>query len=277
VLSNATPEVADYPFTTRSPVPGMVKYSNVQIQGLDLPPLATGRTPPWLRGVIKAADGIALIFDLASDSLLEDTEDFLAELADYELSLLPVATSVATISIQDGSATPVASPEAANGGADEDDYWADLEEDEIDPETGELVPRQNRKPAVIIANKADDPDAQARLELWREVIAGTPLAGLPIVVVSVLAGEGVDAVRRALFDLLGIIRIYTKAPGKKPDWDTPFVLPRGSSVLRAASAVHKDFATNLRFARVWGKKVFDGQTVHRDHVLEDEDVIELHV
>jgi ribosome-binding ATPase YchF (GTP1/OBG family) len=227
--------------------------------------------------VIKAADGIALVFDLASDSLLEDTEDFLAEFSEYELSLLPAATEVATTGARDESAPPADGPRAGGGAVEGDDYWADLEEDEVDPETGELVPRQNRKPAVIIANKADDQDAPARLELWRELIAGTPLAGLPVVVVSVLADDGMDAVRRAMYDLLGIIRIYTKAPGKKPDWDTPFVLPRGSSVLRAASAVHKDFATNLRFARVWGKKVFDGQTVHRDHVLEDEDVIELHV
>lgn len=276
-LSNAEPDVADYPFTTRAPLPGMVRYVNVQFQVLDLPPLSVGRTPAWLRGLIKGADGVAVVIDLGSDNLLEDTEDLLAELEGYDLMLLPAETAVASVA---GTAPPASIGRANTVSAavdDDDDYWAELDEDEIDPDTGELIPRQNRKPAIVVANKADVEDAQDRLALWQEAVAGSPLAGLPIVVVSALSGEGLEALRRAFFDVLGIIRIYTKIPGKKPDLTAPFVLPRGSTVLNAATAVHKDFATNLRFARVWGKRVFDGQTVHRDHVLEDEDVIELHV
>lgn len=277
-LSNATPEVADYPFTTRAPVPGMVRYINVQMQILDLPPLSVGRTPAWLRGVVKSSDALAVVIDLASDTLLEDTEELLAELAGYNLILVPAETTVATIAgTRTGDALDAAIPGAMAENDTGDDYWADLDEDDIDPDTGELVPRQNRKPAVVIANKADDPDARERLELWQEVVAGSPLADLPVILTSVLDEDGLAAVRRVMFDLLDVIRVYTKAPGKKPDYDTPFVLPRGANVLNAASAVHKDFAANLRFARVWGRKVFDGQTVHRDHVLEDEDVIELHV
>jgi ribosome-interacting GTPase 1 len=41
--------------------------------------------------------------------------------------------------------------------------------------------------------------------------------------------------------------------------------------------VHRDFALHLKYARIWGTNKFDGQMVHRDHVLEDGDVIELHV
>jgi hypothetical protein len=54
------------------------------------------------------------------------------------------------------------------------------------------------------------------------------------------------------------------------------VLRKGSTVLETASAVHKDLAQGLKFARLWGKKVFDGQMVTRYYVLEDEDIIELH-
>lgn len=264
-LSNATPEVADYPFTTRAPVPGMVLYHNVQIQVIDLPPVALGRTPPWIRGLIKGADAVALVFDLASDDLLEEVEGTMAELADYDLAFYPA-----------GATDPGAAATDRGDEGQGDEYWADLDEDDIDPETGELIPRQNRKPCFIIGAKADDPDAQMRLGLFRELVADTQFADLPVIMVSALDDAGLDGLRRVIFDSLGVIRIYTKAPGKKPDYNTPFVLPRGSTVHNAASAVHKDFATNLKFARVWGKRVFDGQTVHRDHVLEDEDVIELH-
>ncbi len=270
-LSNAAPEVADYPFTTRSPVPGMVLYRNVQVQVVDLPPVTLGRTPPWVRGLIKGADAVALVFDLASDDLLEEVEGTLDELAQYDLIFHPPGGGDAPMS------TVADRRGEAQGDAEGDEYWAELEEDEFDPETGEIVPRQNRKPSFIVAAKADDRDAAARLELFLELVGATPLADLPVLTVSARDGTGLDSLRRAIFESLGVIRIYTKAPGKKPDYDTPFVLPRGSTVLDAASAVHKDFATNLRFARVWGKKVFDGQTVHRDHVLEDEDIIELHV
>jgi ribosome-interacting GTPase 1 len=96
--------------------------------------------------------------------------------------------------------------------------------------------------------------------------------------VSTVSGEGVEALRRAVFDLLGIVRVYSKAPGKKADLASPFTLRAGSTVLDMARAVHKDFALNLSFARIWSKGGgVEGLRVQRDHVLADEDVVELHL
>ena len=44
-----------------------------------------------------------------------------------------------------------------------------------------------------------------------------------------------------------------------------------------ARVIHKDIAAQLKFARLWGGAAFDGQTVQREHVLEDRDVVEIHV
>jgi ribosome-interacting GTPase 1 len=45
-----------------------------------------------------------------------------------------------------------------------------------------------------------------------------------------------------------------------------------------AGKVHKDFKDNLKSARIWGASAdFEGQMVSRDHVLEDEDVVELQI
>jgi ribosome-interacting GTPase 1 len=79
-----------------------------------------------------------------------------------------------------------------------------------------------------------------------------------------------------IFDLSEIIRVYTKAPGKKPDLNNPFVLPKKSTLEILASKIHKDFVMNLKFARAWGESVFDGQMVQKDHVLQDGDVVEIH-
>ncbi len=72
------------------------------------------------------------------------------------------------------------------------------------------------------------------------------------------------------------MRVYAKEPGKKPDLAAPFVLPDGATVHDLAERVHKDIASALRFARIWGHAKFDGQQVDRQHVLADRDVVELH-
>jgi ribosome-interacting GTPase 1 len=40
--------------------------------------------------------------------------------------------------------------------------------------------------------------------------------------------------------------------------------------------VHKDIARSLKFARIWGTEVFDGQQVGPEHVVADGDLVELH-
>ena len=74
-----------------------------------------------------------------------------------------------------------------------------------------------------------------------------------------------------------LIRIYTKQPGKKFVRGDPFTLPTGSTLFELTTLVHKDFAEGLKSAKIWGTGVFDGQTVKRDHVLHDRDIVELHL
>ena len=76
--------------------------------------------------------------------------------------------------------------------------------------------------------------------------------------------------------LLHMLRVYTKAPGKKADMADPYVLPVGSTVLDLGKHVHKELAASMKSARVWGGAKFDGQYVGRDYVLQDRDVVELH-
>jgi hypothetical protein len=94
--------------------------------------------------------------------------------------------------------------------------------------------------------------------------------------VSAETGEGLDSLRPAVFELLEVIRVYTKVPGKKLERTAPYVLKRGSRLMDLAGHVHHDFLTHLKYARLWREGRFDGQMVNRDHVLEDKDVVELH-
>jgi ribosome-interacting GTPase 1 len=71
VLTGAAPKVASYPFTTQVPCPAMMPYENVQVQLVDLPPLAAGGTPGWVRPIVRQADLLLLVVDLAADPLAD--------------------------------------------------------------------------------------------------------------------------------------------------------------------------------------------------------------
>jgi ribosome-interacting GTPase 1 len=98
-----------------------------------------------------------------------------------------------------------------------------------------------------------------------------------MVPVSVVAPRGLADLARDTFTALEVIRVYTKEPGKPADRERPFTLKRGSTILDLALLIHRDLSESLKFARVWGRTVFDGQPVKGDHALEDGDVVELHV
>jgi ribosome-interacting GTPase 1 len=143
------------------------------------------------------------------------------------------------------------------------------EEEQEDDETG----FRHYKKALIIGNKIDLENARENLEEFRQFYAGE----LPVAAISASRGTGLEDLRLKIFEMLDIIRVYTKTPGQKPDQDDPIVLPRGSTLADAATEVHKDFAANLKYARIWGSGKHDGVMAKRDHVLQDGDIIELHM
>jgi ribosome-interacting GTPase 1 len=126
---------------------------------------------------------------------------------------------------------------------------------------------------MLVANKVDEPGANDRLEIVREMFAER----FPIHVIAAESGTGLPELRTAMYEFLRVMRIYTKHPGKPADKSSPFTCPIGGTVHEFAGLVHRDFEENLKSARVWGTGVFDGQTVKRDHVLHDGDIVELHL
>jgi ribosome-interacting GTPase 1 len=126
---------------------------------------------------------------------------------------------------------------------------------------------------LLVANKMDLPGAEERLEMVRELFGPQ----FPVHVISAEHGTGLEDLRQAIYQFLNVIRVYTKQPGKPPDMSSPFTVPAGSTLLELAARVHRDFAEGLKSARIWGTGVYDGQTVKRDHVLHDKDIVELHI
>jgi ribosome-interacting GTPase 1 len=130
-----------------------------------------------------------------------------------------------------------------------------------------------RLPTLLLANHCDRVrDPEAELAALRELAQ----LSYPALAVSAATGHGLGDLGPWLFRRLGIVRVYTKAPGKPPDHGRPFTLQRGQTVRQLARLVHQDLERSLRFARVWGDSGFDGQHVGADHALTDGDIVELH-
>lgn len=227
-VTHATPEVAEYPFTTRIPAPGMMMFEDIQVQLVDLPPVHPDFPESWLYQIIRNADAALLVVDLSDPDLLEDLETTLAQLA--------------TAKVQ-------------------------LGHDDSPNAPGWLAKR-----TLLVGNKLDASGARACLDILKELYG----ARFCIVPVSAETGEGLAVLGQAVFDLLQVVRVYTKAPGKKLERTAPYILKRGARLVDLAAHVHHDFLTQLKYARLWGHGKFEGQMVNRDYVLEDKDVVELH-
>lgn len=139
---------------------------------------------------------------------------------------------------------------------------------EFDEDEAAALPKR----VLVAANKCDTPGAASNFEGLREIVGGN-LKMLPI---SARTREGLDVMMATLFELLHVIRIYAKKPGKPADLKDPFILTKGGTVQDMAYMIHRELADGLKTARVWGTQVHGGQQVHHTHVLADKDVVELH-
>lgn len=235
-LTNAKVTVADFPFATHAPVPGMVRYEDVQIQLVDMPPITADYIAPGQVGTYRNCDLIAIVVDLS-----QDVEEQLLILLDF----------LETRKLLAGAETPTVDGQAC-------------------PEQGRGGNVLGRK-AFCLCTKADIA-ADGAFELAKKSCEHP----LEFVTISTETGEGLDAFRKYLFDKLAIIRVYAKPPGKPADMNDPFTLPAGATVHDLARTIHRELAEKLKSAKCWGTGVYDGQNVQLTHVLHDKDIVELH-
>jgi uncharacterized protein len=229
-LTHAEPQIADTPFTTWEPLPGMMKVDDVPVQLIDTPALDRDYVEPELFDLLRRTDVILLLVDLLADPF-QQFEDALQMLRQHRI-------------------LPAHLPQLAS-------------------EDSRMVLR----PVLVAANKCDDPTAEMDCHIFDELL-GNEWHVLPV---SAATGQNLDALKRQVLSFLNVIRVYAKPPGKEPDMSAPFILRSGSTVEQLAGMVHKDFLHHLKFARVWGKGVHDGQMVAREYILQDGDIIELRV
>jgi ribosome-interacting GTPase 1 len=287
--TNSKVLVTPTPFSTHQPVPGIMNYGDVQFQLIEAPAVMKGSsdgrgTGNVTLGLARNADGVILMVDLSRNPI-QQLELILAELEKSRVLVNKPSGRVIIDRRHAGTALRIILV-----GHLIDCNMRDVEDllreykihDAIVRISGDVQLEDVEdavfettiyKPAVIAANKLDLKGAEANLRTLKKHVNGK----LPVIAMSCEQKEGLDELGKALFDSLGVIRVYTKDPGSREDTGRPFTLKRGATINDLAKSIHKEFVQNFLFAMVWAKRLpFSPKKVGLNFVLEDGDVVEVH-
>ena len=283
-LTNAKSDIGAYSFTTLSAVPGLMEYKYAKIQIIDVPGIVYGAASGKGRGkevltMLRNADLILILIDAQAPS---HYEALLKEIYETNIRInrekprvvvtkkdrggLSISSLVRLTSLDQKTIKDIAKLFKLNNG--DILFREDIDVDQfIDVLEGNRVYTK----ALKIITKADLVD-EDRLKKISEKIK-------PDVVVSAEQGRGIEELKDAIYNKLNLIRIFLKEVGKKPDMEEPLIMFKGCKIRDICEKLHKDFVVNFKFARIWGKSAkFDGQVFNKmDKVLEDKDVLELHI
>ena len=229
--TNAEPEVSKVPFTTWSPMPGMMYIDNIQVQLIDTPPFSEDYIDPEFLNLIRRVDLVLIMVDLHTDPV-QQLKFIYQKLQENRIA-----------------------PKHLEGQVETEGFLLYV-------------------PSLVLVNKYDNEEYEETFQIFKQLLE----MEYPMLPISTQTGYNIDSFKQIVFEKLGVIRVYSKAPGKEVDKSAPFVVEKGIQLAEFAGKVHKDFQEKLKTARIWGTSAdFEGQMVSRDHVLEDEDVVELQI
>lgn len=249
-LTNADPQIGPYPFTTGQPLPGMMQFENVQIQLVDCPPVSKDRYDGWMSSLVRRANAVLFVVDPSDPDTLDDIDAICDRLETSKIRLVGFW----------GAEQSKPEDETPEGELADELILARLEPGSVELPTILLATKQDVQP------RKDDTDALDELLENRFPIVGT----------SVENPQSLESLPGQVFEMLGVMRVYTKPPGKAANMDEPNIIAAGSTVQQLARTIHKDLAKHLSYARIWATGYHPGQRLARDQVLRDGDVVELH-
>lgn len=289
-LTNAKVSILDYPYSTTEPTPGMFNFQDLQLQMVETPALMEGSSNGGAWGLqtltsARNADGIVLMVDLSKDPVKQ------YDLIIRELDKSKILTKKPKARIEIEKKHMGAKLKFIVLGKLIDCSVKDLTrllksygirdatvkirgEASLDDVEEAIFEGKVYRPALILANKADHPMAEKRLEELKKVVENQ----MKVIPVSCITKKGIEKLGSEIFDMLDIIRIYTKEPNKKDASPRPFTIKKGSTVFDLAKRIHSDFYEQFSYAKIWSKRLrFSPQKVGGTFELEDGDTVELHV
>ncbi|MEM0214936.1 MAG: GTP-binding protein [Archaeoglobaceae archaeon] len=270
-LTGAKSEVADYDFTTKKPVPGVLEYKHATIQIIDMPGILEGAASGRGRGkevisAVRIADLIVIVADVFRLETIDIVKKELYEggirldqkrpdivIKKRERGGIKI-TSTVPLSLDEKTISEIMKEYRIHNA--EVVFREDVTVDRL---IDALVGNRVYIPSLVVINKIDLMDVECD--------------GIKI---SAEKGINLEKLKEEIYRKLEFVNIYLKPPGEKVA-DKPMVLRKGAKVEDVCRKLHKDFVDKFRYARVWGKSVkFEGQRVGLDHVLCDGDIVSIY-
>jgi len=287
-VTAAKPLIAPYEYTTQEPVQGMLQFEDVQFQLIEVPAIKPESSSRWNFenvGFELNADALMLIVDLSRDScarlsILLDVLDKAKISTERPKSSVEILKEKSASGIQiavSGKLTDCTAQDAAkllqqygirnalvrvygNVGID-------------DLEDAVLESTASFKPSILLANKVDTEGPKNELERLKACNRGR----MRILATSCKTGEGLAELGASLFEMLEIVRIYTKEPSQREPSKDAIVLRKGATVAELAKQIHSDLFRNFKYAKIWGPSArYNGEKVGINHILMDQDAVEIH-
>ena len=291
-LTNVNAEVGDYPFKTQLPVVGMLPYEDILIQSIELPAFVEGMNIKEGNGrqilsAIRNADCVVVLLDISMDPILQ-MELILQELEAANIRLnMPKLPINITRTGSGGILVVYQGPNITCDRKTITDLLMDrrihnavvkiYENCVVDDIIDALNFKIANKIAIIVANKGDIEGSKEHFQ----TLTNLYLDRFHIVPISTAKKIGIPELRKEIFDLIGVIRVYTKEPGKDPSLK-PIVLTKGSEVEDLAKRLHVKFLTNFKYARITRQKRREDSRVTKMQVglnyeLEDRDIVQFFI
>ncbi|KAK2098554.1 GTP-binding protein [Saguinus oedipus] len=252
-------KTAAYEFTILTTVPGVIRYKDAKIQLLDLPGIIEDAKDGKGRGhqvivVARNCNLILIVLDVLKPlghKKKKDKEDInlTATCPQSELDAETVKSVLAKYKIHNADVTQ------------HSDATAD---DLIDVVEGNRV----YVPCIYVLNNIDQISIE-ELDIICKVHHCVPI--------SAHHHWNCDDLLEKIWDYLKLVRIYTKPKGQLPDYTSPMVLPYSRTTVEDfCMKIHKNLIKEFKYALVWGLSVkHNPQKMGKDHMLEDEDVIQI--
>ena len=288
-VTAAKPVVAEYPYTTKESVPGMLQFEDVQFQLVELPALVPGSEGRFTfqegsADLVRTCDGLIIMIDLSADAA-EQLGVILGELGRSQVSTQKSESNVTILKTRSEGIQLFAAGRLMGCTRDEvssllKSYGVsnaivrttgDVTLDDIE----DVILETNLiyKPTIVLANKSDLRDATARAPRLLDSIGSE----LPVLVVSCLTRSGLSELGKRLFEALDIARVYTKEPNATHPSPDPFIIKKGTTVGELSRQIHSVLFRQFKYARVWGKSAsYDGERVGIGHILSDGDIVQIH-
>jgi small GTP-binding protein len=282
-ITNAQSEVGAYAFTTLTCIPGLLEYKHAQIQVLDVPGIVAGAASGRGRGkevlaAMRSADMAIVLLDALRINelpiILKEAREAHIRLNERQPDVKIVRTAKGGVDIGRTVATPELDDETIKGICNE----FRLHNSQIvirtpinaDQFIDAIEANKKYMPMLLVVNKADLLTPEERTYIEEEI--------KPDLFISAALKQGTEELKERIYQRLDFIRIYMKEPGKPADMDVPMIMQRNDTIRRVCEKLHKDFVKNFKFARVTGpSSKFPGQKLMLNHVLKDQDIVELHI